>query len=288
MKNAVVVKNLTKSFADFSLDGIDLEIPEGSVFGLVGENGAGKSTLINSILGISNASYDELRYFGKDFGSNQKAIKEQLAVIFDQCHYDPECTPKIIGSIMKHSYQSWDSQKFSTLLERFELPTKKKLKNFSRGMKMKLEFAMALSHDTKLLILDEATSGLDPVFRDDILEILRIYSEDENHTVLMSSHITSDLDKIADYVAFIHKGKLLFVKSYDAIREDYGIITCGKEAFESLNKADIVAYRTNEFSVKVLIQNKQTLAPKRRDLTLENATLEDILLFTLKGESVLC
>ncbi|MGX6979157.1 ABC transporter ATP-binding protein [Vagococcus elongatus] len=286
MSNAVIVKNLKKSYKDFSLKGIDLEIPKGSVFGLIGENGAGKSTLINSLLGLTNASYDTLNFFGKGFNQYQKEIKENIAVIFDQTHFDLEFTPAIIAKIMSKVYKSWGSEKYFQLLEEFNLPKNKKLKDFSRGMKMKLEFAVAFSHDTKLLILDEATSGLDPVFRNEILDILQDYSENEENTILISSHITSDLDKIADYIGFIHEGEIMFVKSYEDIRENYGIVRCGKRMFESLHENDVVAYREDDYAYNILVNNKYDIRRNIEGLVVENATLEDIMLFMVKGEKL--
>lgn len=286
MTNAVTIKNLTKSYKDFSLKNIDLQIPKGSVFGLIGENGAGKSTLIKSMLGTIKSSYDTLEFFGNDFINHEREIKETIAVIFEQTHFDVDFTPYVIGKIMSKVYKSWNQNKYIDLIKKFNLPLDKKIKDFSRGMKMKLEFAISLSHDTKLIILDEATSGLDPVFRDDILEILREYSEDEEHTILMSSHITSDLDKIADYICFIHDGEIIFTRSYEDIRENYGIVKCGRNIFEALSEDDIVAYRKEEHFYSVLVNNKHGIKGNIDGLVVENASLEDIMLFTVKGEKV--
>ena len=284
MSNALKIRNLTKSYKDFKLENLSLEIPEGSVFGLIGENGSGKSTLINSILGIINSNYQTIQFFGKEFVNYEKEIKEKLAIILDQTHFDLEFTAKDIDSIMKNTYKKWDSFVYYNYLKRFDLPSNKKLKDFSRGMKMKLEFAVAFSHDAKFILLDEATSGLDPIIRDDILEILREYSEDESNTVLMSSHITSDLDKIADYIGFIHEGKLMFVKSYDEIRDNYGILKCGQEIFESLNEEDVVAFRKESHGYRVLVENKYDIKNSFQDLIIEPASLEDVMLFMVKGE----
>lgn len=173
-------------------------------------------------------------------------------------------------------------------LEEFNLPKRKKLKHYSKGMKMKLEFAIAFSHAPNLLILDEATSGLDPIFRDEVLDIIRQYTENETHTVLLSSHITSDLDKIADYIAFIHEGRLLFVKTYDEIQENLGIISCRKEVLTSLNPEDILSYRKESYGYKVLIKSKQELRKVFPDLEIENASIEDLMLFQVKGEQIPC
>ena len=286
MTNAVTIKNLTKSYKDFSLKNIDLQIPKGSIFGLIGENGAGKSTLIKSMLGAINSNYDILQFFGSDLRTHEREIKEAISVIFEQTHFDLDFTTYVIGQIMGKVYKSWNQTKYIELIKKFNLPLDKKIIDFSRGMKMKLEFAVALSHDTKLIILDEATSGLDPVFRDDILEILREYSEDEEHTILMSSHITSDLAKIADYICFIHNGEIVFTRSYDDIRENYGIVRCGQNMFEALSEEDIVAFRKEEHSYSVLVNNKYEIKKNIEDLVIESASLEDIMLFTVKGEKI--
>ena len=223
-----------------------------------------------------------------DLKTQEKEIKEEIGVIFDVTHYNLEFTPVFIGKVLSKIYKNWDMATYKNYLEKFHLPINKKLKKYSKGMKMKLEFAIALSHSPKLLILDEATSGLDPIFRDEVLDIIREYTEDENHTVLLSSHITSDLDKIADYIAFIHEGRLLFVKTYDEIQENYGIINCGKEVFETLSTEDIISYRKEAYGYKVMIQNKQQLRKIFRDLEIENTSIEDLMLFYVKGEKLAC
>ena len=284
MVNAIEIKGLNKSYKDFMLKDICLSVPKGSVMGLIGENGAGKSTLINSILNVAECGYQEMNIFGKDIREHEKELKEDIAVILDGTYYNLEFTPAFIGKILSRVYQKWNMDLYYDYLERFHIPLKKKLKTFSRGMKMKLEFAIAFSHDTKLLILDEATSGLDPVFREEILELLRTYTEVDDHTILMSSHITSDLDKIADYIAYIHNGELLFVKTYDDVHENYGIINCNKETFEALNKDDIVSYRKEAYSYKVMVKNRLELQKAIKDLEVEKASIEDVMLYYAKGE----
>lgn len=284
--NAIQVKNLTKKYKDFTLDHISIDIPSGIVMGLIGENGAGKSTFIHALLGIIASDYEEVKIFGIDFKNNEKKIKEEIAVIYDDTQYDLNFNACIIGKMLSHVYQNWDNEKYLEYLRKFNLPFKKRLKEFSKGMKMKLEFAIAFSHHPKLLILDEATSGLDPVFRDEILDYLRDFSEDEEHTILMSSHITSDLDKIADYIAYIHQGKLLFIQSYDDIRDNYGIINCKKDFLDNLNSEDIISYRKEEYSYKVLIKNRLELQRIFKDIHIENATVEDVMLYVARGEKV--
>lgn len=285
MENAIEIRNLSKEYRDFSLKNLSLNVPRGTVLGLIGENGAGKSTLIQSMLGLIKAEYEKIELLGKQLRNQEKEIKEDIAVIFDVSHYNPEYTPAFIGKMLKKVYRNWDMEKYDAYLSRFGLPSDKKLKKFSKGMKMKLEFAIAFSHKPRLLILDEATSGLDPVFRDEILELIREFTEEEDHTVVMSSHITSDLDKVADYIAFLHEGKLQFVKSYDELQNDYGVLHCGKDFFESLREEDIVSFKKEPYEYKVLVRNRNGILSVFPDLEMEKASVEDIMLMYVKGEA---
>lgn len=286
MDYAIETENLTKSYKDFKLNKISLKLPYGTVMGLIGENGAGKSTFINSLLGIADADYDKAVLLGYDLGTQGKQIREDVAAIFTDAHFGLNLTPLFIGKMLSKVYKNWDQKKYGEYLERFGLPQRKRLKKFSTGMRVKLEFAAALSHNAKLLILDEATSGLDPVVRDEILELLREFTEEDDRAVLMSSHITSDLDKIADYIAYIHEGEVLFVKTYDELRNDYGIINCGQRLFDALSKDDIVSYRKEAYSFRVLVRSRQKLKSVFQDVVIENASVEDIMLFYQKGEKV--
>lgn len=283
MENAIEIKSLTKKYDDFTLKNISLNLPSGTILGLIGENGAGKSTLIQSILGIVKSDYQELKIFGLDFNTHEKEIKEDIAVIFDNTHYNLEFTPKFIGLILSKIYKNWDMEQYYHYLNRFELPLKKKLKSFSRGMKMKLEFAIAFSHDAKLLILDDATSGLDPIVRDEILSIIREFTEKEDHTVLMSSHITSDLDKISDYIAYIHKGELLFMQPYEQIHDEYGIIHAGRDVLDVLNEDDVIGYIKEPYSYSILVNHRQQIQEVFKDLEITRPTVEEMMLFYAKG-----
>ena len=288
MDFAIEIEHLTKVFKDFSLNHVSLKIPKGTVVGIIGENGAGKSTLIQSILGIVDSQYDKLTYFGKDFKQNEKNIKEDLAVIFYTTHYDLELTPRWIERILSHTFQNWNHELYQSYLQKFELPYDKKIKLFSRGMKMKLEFAIAFSHDAKILILDEATSGLDPIIRDEILNLIRAFTEDENHTVLISSHITSDLDKIADYIVYLYKGKCIFMQTYDEMNENYGIIHGTKDLLNTLSQDDIVAYIQEPYSISILVKNRQQIQSVFQDLEITRPTIEEIMLFYAKGVKEIC
>lgn len=284
VENAIQIQNLSKVYEDFSLKNITLNIPKGSILGLVGANGAGKSTMIQALLGLIRSEYDAIKILGKDLQTQEKEIKEDIAVIYDVSHYNLQYTPKFIGSMLRKVYRNWDMERYHGYLKRFGLPEDKRLKTFSKGMKMKLEFAIAFSHTPKILILDEATSGLDPVFRDEILDLIREFTEEEEHTVLMSSHITSDLDKVADYIALIHDGTLQFVKTYDEIRDGYGILHCGKDFFETLREEDIVSFKKEPYEYKVLVKNKNEILRVFPELEMERASVEDIMLFYVKGE----
>ena len=259
MDYAIEIDHLTKHYPDFTLNDITLHIPSGSIVGVIGENGAGKSTLIRSMLGIIHCDAQHLQYFGQNFRENEKEIKEQIAVIFDHTHFNQKFTPKFIGSLMSRTYRNWNMETYQNYLSHFHIPPTKRLEKFSRGMKMKLEFAIAFSHDARLLILDEATSGLDPIVRDDVLSMIRTFTEEEDHTVLMSSHITSDLDKIADYIAYIHEGRLVFMKSCEEIQEDHGVIHAGKDLLTALNSEDVTAYIKEPYSYSILISHRSSI-----------------------------
>lgn len=288
MKQALHIKNLTKKYKDFTLDHISLDLPYGMILGLIGENGSGKSTLINSILNIVKADYDEVHILGQDLKSQEKEIKKEIAVIFNDSHYGENLTPLFIGKMLSGIYTDRDQKKFTDYLKQFHLPEKKRLKTFSTGMKVKLEFAAALSHNPKLLILDEATNGLDPVFREEILEILREFTEQEDHSVLISSHITSDLDKIADYICtYTWKEDCSSLIIIDDMINDCGIIRCGREFFDALSPEDIIAYREEPYSYCVFIKNRQSLRKAFCDISIENASIEDMMLFYSKGEKII-
>lgn len=207
------VNNLTKQYSDFKLDNVSFSLPKGTIMGLIGENGAGKSTTINAILDLIKKDDGTVTFWGQELSSDPRRLKEDIGVVFDGINFYETLTPAKIGQISKAAYTQWDQHLYNEYLTKFQLPTKNEVKTFSKGMKMKLCIAVALSHHPKLLILDEATSGLDPVMRDDILDVFLDFVQDEQHSILMSSHITTDLEKIADYITFIHQGKVMFCKT---------------------------------------------------------------------------
>lgn len=282
MSQALTVAGLTKVYQDFTLDNVSFNVPSGSIVGLIGENGAGKSTTINAILGLIQRDAGEVFLLGKEALSDK--AKEQIGVVFDGSNYPEILSPKQINRIMRNIYYAWDEPTYFGLLERFALPVSKPIKQFSKGMKMKLAISVALSHHCQLLILDEATSGLDPVIRDDILDMLLDFVQDENHSVLMSSHITSDLEKIADYIVFIHEGKVVFSKAKDELTEQYGIIKCGAAQFAALDKDDRIVYRKMDYEWQVLVADRQKMQKKYPDALIVPATIDEMMLLYVKGE----
>lgn len=283
MTNALTISGLTKTYPDFTLDNVSFSVPSGSIVGLIGENGAGKSTTINAALGLIQKEAGQVSILGKEKIDDD--TKERIGVVFDGSNYPEILSPKKINRIMKNIYRSWNEQIYFRLLKQFSLPLDKQVKQFSKGMKMKLAISAAFSHQSNLLILDEATSGLDPVMRDDILDMLLEFVQEEERSILVSSHITSDLEKIADYIVFIHKGKVVFSKPKDALMEQYGMIKCGTAQFEALDKADITAYRKMDYEWQVLITNREKMERKYPKAMIVPATIDEIMLLYIKGKA---
>ena len=233
MESVLSLNHVTKKYKDFCLKDVELTIPPGMIFGIIGENGAGKTTTIKAVLDMIKIDSGEIKILGKDYRKCVREVKQEIGVVMDGIGQNPYLYCKDLDSIFKRIYKNWNSERYFSLLERFDLPGDKKIKELSKGMNVKLNFAVAMAYDPKLLILDEATSGLDPVMRDEILEVLQEFVIDGGKSVLMSTHITSDLDKIADYIVFIHKGRLKFIKSKEDIDNNYGVLHCRK-AFSML------------------------------------------------------
>lgn len=269
-------------YGSVHLDGVSFSVPSGSIVGLIGENGAGKSTTISATLGLIQKEAGSVSVLGKEELDNE--IKEQVGVVFDGSNYPEILSPRKLNRVLKNIYQSWDERTFLSLLKKLSLPIDKPIKQYSRGMKMKLAISAALSHNSKLLILDEATSGLDPVIRDDILDILLDFVQDEEHSILISSHITTDLEKIADYIVFIHEGKVVFSKPKDELTEQYGIIKCGAAQFDALDKSDIIVYRKMDYEWQVLISDRTAMQKKYPKAMIVPATIDEIMLLYVKGE----
>lgn len=283
MDNILEVRNLTKQYADFTLDHVSFSIPKGTIMGLIGENGAGKSTTINAILDLIHKDDGTVTFWGQEL-SSAKQLKEDIGVVFDGINFYETLTAAKVGKISQAAYKQWDDLLYREYLNRFQLPTDKEIKTFSKGMKMKLCIAVALSHRPKLLILDEATSGLDPVMRDDILDVFLEFVQDEEHSIMISSHITTDLEKVADTITFIHQGKVLFCKAKDELLYHYGIIRCGAAIFDEIYKSEILAYRKEDYQWNVLVADKEKARRRYKNAVVDGAAIDDILLLYVKGE----
>ncbi|OAA84862.1 ABC transporter ATP-binding protein [Clostridium ljungdahlii] len=284
MDEAISVRGLNKTYKNFSLKNVSFFVPKGSIVGFIGENGAGKTTTLKAILNLISRESGEIQIFGRDNIKDEKYIKEQIGVVFDESNFHDTLNAKNISKFMAKIYKQWDSSLFFNYLDKFQIPKDKIVKEFSRGMKMKLCIAAALSHKPKLLILDEATGGLDPVAREEILDIFLDFIQDEEHSILLSSHVTSDLDKIADYITFIHDGQVVFSKSKDDLRENMGILKCGTSDFNNLSKEEFINYRKNQFGYEVLINDKYDFINKHPKLVVDNTSIEDIMLFYIRGD----
>lgn len=283
-ENALVVKRLKKKYRDFTLDDVSFNIPCGMIVGLIGENGAGKSTTINAILGLIKKDAGTISILGKQDNEIDNGIRNQIGVVFDGSNFPSVLSARKLNNVFKNIYSTWDENGYFSLLQKMSLPKDKKIKEFSKGMKMKLSIAVALSHHSKLLILDEATSGLDPVVRDDILDMFLDFVQDENNSILVSSHITSDLEKVADYIVFINKGKVVFSKPKDELKYQYGIIKCGAAQFDAIDKEEIIAYRKQDYEWEVLVADRTAAQKKYPKAVIDSATIDEIMLLYVKGE----
>lgn len=280
MMNSIEIKGLTKTYPGFSMENINLSLPNGSIMGLVGENGAGKSTLMKLILDISKRDNGEIRIFGKDNRENIELVKEDIGVVFDDVGIPSYLNAVEVGKVMKFTYKNWVDSLYNDYLKKMDIPTNKKFGEFSRGMKMKLGIAVALSHNPKLLLLDEATSGLDPVVRDEITDIFSDFTKDENHSILISSHIVSDLEKLCDYVSFIHKGKLILSDKKDVLKERYAVIHCTLKQLEEIKKDSIIGKKESAYGIEVIIER----AAVPSGFETFPVGLEDLFIFMVKGE----
>jgi len=286
MQNILEIKNLSKSYPSFALKDVSFSVSCGSIVGFIGENGAGKTTTIKLILNEIRRDGGNIQIFGMDNIKDEREIKEQVGVVFDESYFHGEFKAGEISTILKHVYRSWDSDLFNHYLKQFKLRKDKIIKEYSKGMKMKLGIASALAHKPRLLILDEATSGLDPIVRSDILDIFLDFIQDETHSVLFSSHITSDLEKVADYVTFIHDGQIVFDRSKDDLMNCCGILKCGASDFSQIDKSDLARWRKNEFGYEALVTDQQRAKQSYPNLIIDKASIDEIMLFYIKGEKV--
>ena len=284
MENVLEVRNLSKKYNGFELKNINLELPKGMIMGLIGENGAGKSTTIKSILNIIDRDCGEIKIFNLDNKENEKQVKEEIGVVSDDSFLSDYLNPVDINKIMKNIYINWDENLYFKYIEEFKLPKNKMTKEYSSGMKMKLKIAMALSHHPKLLILDEPTSGLDPVARNEILDIFQDFIQDEENSILVSSHITSDLERVADYITFINNGEIVITKPKDELIENYGIVKCTEEEFKKIDKKDFIKYKKNRYEYDILVEDKVSFKQKYDIEIIDKPTIDEIMVIYIKGE----
>ena len=279
LQNAIEIKDLTKRYDGFTLDHVSFTVPSGSIMGFIGQNGAGKTTTINSILNIIKKDSGEIKLLGMDHVAHESEIKEQIAAVFDELPFAEDLNARQLNRILRGVFKNWDDEQFQCYLDRFQLPSKKKFSQFSKGMKMKLQIASALSHHARLLVMDEATTALDPVVRNEFLDLFLEFIQEENHSILMSSHITSDLEKVADYVTFIDRGKILITGMKDEILDSHGVIKCSKADFAQIDPKDYVAARLTDFGAEVMVSDRRQSSKNYGGLILDKTTLEEIMLF---------
>ncbi len=275
MEDALILKNVTKKYPDFTLNKVNLRLASGCIMGFIGENGAGKTTTIKLVLDLIKRDEGTITILGKDNLTDLKNIKEYLGVVMEDSFFPDNLTAANVNLIMRGIYRTWDEKRFHGLLKQFSIPDRKNIRDYSKGMKMKLSIAAALSHDSRLLILDEATNGLDPVIRDEILDVFLEFIQDEGHSVFISSHILSDLEKISDYITFIHKGEIVFSQSKDELLETYGILKCSEMDLLKINPQAVKGCRKNHFGVEALVVKDMVQGTH----LIDHAGIEQIMLF---------
>lgn len=280
MTNALEIKNLTKHYGDFSLENLNLTLPSGCIMGLIGENGAGKSTTIKLILDMIKRDGGEITILGRDNREDLRLTKEDIGVVPDEIGISDILTAKQVGKIMRRTFKNWDDDLYKSYLDKLGVPFDKKFKALSRGMKMKLGIAIAMSHHPKLLILDEATSGLDPVVRDEVVGMFADFTRDESHSVLISSHIVSDLEKICDYIAFLHKGRLLLCEEKDVLRDEYKMVRGTKEEISKVPDSAVIGKKVTPYGVEAIVRREAV--PAGTDMG--NVDIEQLFVFMIKKE----
>lgn len=285
MEHILELQQVSKTFpkSGFTLDHVSFSLPYGSILGFVGENGAGKTTTIGCILNTLRKDSGSVRLFGREMTDEDTDIKEKIGVVYDGDNFPSYWTAKQLSQVMEGVYTKWDPSLFQKYLEEFHLPPGQKIKHYSKGMTMKLSIAAALSHHPQLLILDEATSGLDPVMRDEMLDVFLGFVQEEDHSILLSSHITSDLEKAADYITFIHNGKIMMTVSRNALVYDYAVMRCRESQFLALDPRDIIAWRKRDFQIDVLSADGKEMKRKYKDIVVDHVSVDEVLLLLVQG-----
>ena len=280
MEYALKLENVTKVYKDFKLDNVNIDFPKGCIMGFIGENGAGKTTTIKLILDLISRDEGTITILGKDNKTEMNSIKENIGVVLDESSFPENLNAVEINHILKKIYKTWDEGKFFKLLDKFSILQNKSIKDYSRGMKMKLSIAVSLSHDSKILIMDEATSGLDPIIREEILDIFLEFIQDESNSIFVSSHIISDLEKICDYITFIHKGKIIFSEAKDDLLDNYGILKCSEVEYKNIDKNIVKGIKRNKFGLEALVLKNKI----RGNYVIDKASIEDIMIFHIKEQ----
>ena len=288
MEHILELQQVSKTFAksNFTLDNVSFSLPYGAILGFVGENGAGKTTTIGCILNTLAKDGGSVKLFGREMLDADTDIREKIGVVYDGDNFPGHWTAEQLSKIMQGFYTTWDNELFYRYLEEFQLPPRQRIKHYSRGMTMKLAIAAALAHHPQLLILDEATSGLDPIMRDEMLDVFLDFVQEEDHSILLSSHITSDLEKVADYITFIHNGSLIMTVSKNDLAYHYAVMRCKESQFLALDRSDIIAYRKRDFQIDVLVSDGKEAQRKYKDVVVDHVSLDEIMLLLVKGERV--
>ena len=288
MENILELQQVSKTFpkSDFNLENVTFSLPYGAILGFVGENGAGKTTTIGCIMNTITKSSGTVKLFGKEMTDADTEVREKIGIVYDGSNFPGFWTAKQLAEVMAGLYTRWDNSLFQKYLEDFHLPSKQKIKHYSKGMAMKLAIAAALAHHPQLLILDEATSGLDPIGRDEMLDVFLGFVQEETHSILLSSNITSDIEKVADYITFIHNGKLLMTVSKNDLVYNYAVLRCTESQFLALDPGDILAYRTRDFQTDVLVANKKDTQRKYKGIVADHASVDEIMLLLVKGKRI--
>lgn len=288
MEHILELRQVSKAFpkSNFALEDVTFSLPYGAIMGFVGENGAGKTTTIGCILNTIRKGSGTIKLFGQEMSDADTSLRERIGVVYDGDNFPPYWTAEQLSKVMAGLYTRWDSSLFQKYLADFHLPEKQEIKHYSKGMTMQLAIAAALAHHPELLILDEATSGLDPIMRDEMLDVFLEFVQDETHSILLSSHITSDLEKVADYITFIHNGRLILTASKNDLAYHYAVMRCKESQFLALDPKDILAYRKRDFQIDVLVSDGKAAQRKYQDVVIDQTSVDEIMLLLVKGERI--
>lgn len=285
VKNILEVRNVNKRFNDFSLQNISFDIKQGFITGFIGPNGAGKSTTIRCLMNLINIDSGEITLFGQTHETDTKDIKQRIGFVYDESYFYEDLSIEKNKRIIAPFYKEWSDDTFNKYIQKFNLPLRKQVRKLSKGMKMKFALAMALSHHPELIIMDEPTSGLDPVFRRELLTILLDVIQDERKAIFFSTHITTDLEQVADYITFINDGRIVFSKEKEALQEQYAIVKGSREQVSQLETMEVIGLTETAVGFECLLLNRKEIPDEmKQSFTIETPTLEQIMYYTVRGE----